>query len=108
MVSLVLFTAIGATTAEKSDGPHVQEPMWLSFSSSVLSPSPVTAPLMFRPFYSILFLSRLKSFLFCKSSLPQPFLCLIQVSLYGFPSLFTLLVSISVFILFSFSVFTLF
>jgi len=36
-----------------------------------------------------LFHSRLKSFLFCKSSLPQPFLFLPQVSLYGFPRLFT-------------------
>ena len=36
-----------------------------------------------------LFHSRLKSFLFCKSSLLQPFLFLIQVSLYGFPRLFT-------------------
>ena len=52
--------------------------------------------------------SLLKSFLFCKSSLPQPFLFLIQVSLYWFPRLFTLLLSISVFLLFSFSVFTLF
>ena len=51
-----------------------------------------------------LFHSRLKSFLFCKSSLPEPFLFLIQVSLYGFPRLFTLLLSISVFLLFSFSV----
>ena len=61
--------------------------------------------------YSIthsLFHSRLKSFLFCKSSLPQPFFFLIQVSLCGFPRLFTLLLSISVFLLFSFSVFTLF
>jgi len=33
--------------------------------------------------------SRLKSFLFCKSSLPQPFLSLLQDSLYGFPRLFT-------------------
>ena len=33
--------------------------------------------------------SRLKSFLFCKSSLPQPFLFLLQDSLYGFPRLFT-------------------
>jgi len=42
--------------------------------------------------YSIthsLFHSRLKSFLFCKSSLPHPFLFLLQVSLYGFPRLFT-------------------
>ena len=42
--------------------------------------------------YSIthsLFHSRLKSFLFCKSSLPQPFLFLLQDSLYGFPRLFT-------------------
>ena len=42
--------------------------------------------------YSIthsLFHSRLKSFLFCESSLPQPFLCLLQDSLYGFPRLFT-------------------
>ena len=29
------------------------------------------------------------SFLFCKSSLPQPFLFLLQDSLYGFPRLFT-------------------
>ena len=54
------------------------------------------------------FHSMLKSFLFCKSSLPQPFLFVIQVSLYGFPRLFTLLLSISVFLLFTFSVFTLF
>ena len=33
--------------------------------------------------------SMLKSFLFCKSSLPQPFLFLLQDSLYGFPRLFT-------------------
>ena len=42
--------------------------------------------------YSIthsLFYSRLKSVLFCESSLPQPFLCLLQDSLYGFPRLFT-------------------
>ena len=32
---------------------------------------------------------QLKSFLFCKSSLPQPFLFLLQHSLYGFPRLFT-------------------
>ena len=44
--------------------------------------------------------TRLKSFLFCKSSLPQPFLFLIQASLYGFPRLFTLLLSISVFFTF--------
>ena len=42
--------------------------------------------------YSIthsLFHSRLKSFLFCESSLPQLFLSLLQDSLYGFPRLFT-------------------
>ena len=42
--------------------------------------------------YSIthsLFHPRLKSFLFCESSLPQPFLSLLQDSLYGFPRLFT-------------------
>jgi len=39
---------------------------------------------------------------------PSLSLFLIQVSLYGFPRLFTLLLSISVFLLFSFSVFTLF
>jgi len=33
--------------------------------------------------------SRLKSFLFCKSSLPRPFLFLLQDSLYRFPILFT-------------------
>jgi len=36
-----------------------------------------------------LFHSRLKSSLLCESSLPQPFLCLLQDSLYGFPRLFT-------------------
>ena len=40
-----------------------------------------------------------------KSSLLQPFLFLIRVSLYGFPRLFTLLLSISVFLLFSFYTF---
>ena len=56
-----------------------------------------------------LFHSRLKSFLFCKSSLPQPFLFLLQDSLYDFPDYLLLLLSISVFLLFSFfSVFTLF
>jgi len=35
-----------------------------------------------------LFHSRLKSFLFCESSLPQPFLSVLQDSLYGFPRLF--------------------
>jgi len=42
--------------------------------------------------YSItqsLFHSRLKTFLFCKSFPPQPFLFLLQDSLYGFPRLFT-------------------
>jgi len=42
--------------------------------------------------YSIthsLFHSWLKSYLFCKSALPQPFLFLLQDSLYGFPRLFT-------------------
>jgi len=55
--------------------------------------------------YSIthsLFHSRLKSFLFRKSSLPQPFLFLLQDSLYGFPRLLLFLLSISVFFLFSF------
>ena len=41
------------------------------------------------PITHSLFHSRLKSFLFCKSSLPQPFLFLLQDSLYGFPRLFT-------------------
>ena len=43
--------------------------------------------------YSIthsLFHSRLKTFLFCKSFALQPFLFLIQVSLHGFPRLFTI------------------
>ena len=39
--------------------------------------------------YVNLRLTLLKSFLFCKSSLPQPFLFLLQDSLYGFPILFT-------------------
>ena len=42
--------------------------------------------------YSIthsLFHSKLKSLLFCKSSLPHPFLFLLQDSLYEFPRLFT-------------------
>ena len=81
------------------------------FSCEALSPYSHTYCHTYYYWYSIthsLFHSRLKSFLFCKSSLPQPFLFLIQVSLYGFPRLFTLLLSISVFSLFSFSVFTLF
>jgi len=47
-----------------------------------------------------------KSFLFCKSSLPQHFLFLLQDSLYGFPRLFT--VTSEHIRLFTFSVFTLF
>jgi len=46
-----------------------------------------------RAAYSItlsLFHSRLKSFLFCKSSLPQPFLFLLQNSLCGFSRVFTI------------------
>ena len=44
--------------------------------------------------YSIthsLFHSRLKTFLFCKSFPPQPFLFLLQDSLHGFPRLFTVI-----------------
>ena len=54
--------------------------------------------------YSIthsLFHSRLKSFHFCKSSLPQPFLFLLRDSLYGFPRLFTV-TSEHIFLLVSF------
>ena len=51
------------------------------------------------------FYSRLKSLLFCKSSLPQPFLFLFQDSLYGFPRLLLLLLSICVSLLFSFFLF---
>jgi len=56
------------------------------------------------------FHSRLKSFLFCKSSLPQPFLFLLQDSLNGFPRLFTFTsehIRLFTFYFFS-SVFTLF
>ena len=48
-----------------------------------------------------LFHSRLQSFLFCKSSLPQPFLFLLQDSLYRFPRLFAV-TSEHIFLLFSF------
>jgi len=44
--------------------------------------------------YSIihsLFHSRLKTFLFCKSFPPQPFLFLLMDSLHGFPRLFTVI-----------------
>jgi len=48
-------------------------------------------------------------FLFCKSSLPQPFLFLRQDSLYGFPRLFTVTSEhIRLFYFVVFSVFTLF
>ena len=50
--------------------------------------------------------SRLKSFLFCKSSLPQPFLFFsFGIHYMDFPYCLLLLLSISVFLLFSFSVF---
>ena len=58
--------------------------------------------------YSIthsLFRSRLKSFLFCKSSLPQPFLFLLQDSLYRFPRLFTVTSEHIRLLLFSFFLF---
>ena len=54
-----------------------------------------------------LFHSRLKTFLFCKSFLPQPFLFL-RDSLHGFPRLFTVISEHVCFLLFSLSVFTLF
>ena len=52
--------------------------------------------------------SRLKTFLFCKSFPPQPFLFLLQDSLHGFPRLFTVISEHICFLLFSFSVLTLF
>ena len=55
--------------------------------------------------YSIshsLFHSRLKSFLFCKSSLPQPFLFLFRIHYMDFPDCLLSLLSISVSLLFSF------
>jgi len=58
--------------------------------SATLSPYSHTYCHTYYYWYSIthsLFHSRLKSFLFCKSSLAQPFLFLLQVSLYGFPRL---------------------
>ena len=53
-------------------------------------------------FFSIKYIH---SFIFCKSSLSQPFLFLFQDSPYGFPRLFTVLLSISVSLLFSFFLF---
>ena len=50
--------------------------------------------------------SRLKSFLFCKSSLPQPFFFSFRIHYMDFPYCLLLLLRISVFLLFSFSVFT--
>ena len=62
--------------------------------------------------YSIthsLFHSRLKSFLFCKSSLPSLSFFSFRIHYMDFPDCLLLLLSISVFLLFSFfSVFTLF
>ena len=61
---------------------------YIAIAIAILSPYSHT----YYYWYSIthsLFHSRLKSFLFCKSSLPQPFLFLLQDSLYGFPRLFT-------------------
>ena len=54
-----------------------------------------------------LFHSRLKTFLFCKSLPPEPFLLLLRDSLHGLPRLFTVISEHMCFILFSFSVFTL-
>jgi len=47
---------------------------------------------------------RLKTFLFCKSFPPQPFLFLLQDSLHGFPRLFTVTSEHIRLLLFSFSV----
>ena len=56
-----------------------------------------------------LFLSRLKSFLFCKSSLPQLSFFSFRIHYMNFPDCLLLLLSISVLLLFSFfPVFTLF
>ena len=89
----------------------------LNCQPSPLHPVSVTEDIIslqsyFYYWYSIthsLFLSRLKSFLFCESSLPQPFLCFLQDSLYGFPRLFTATSEhIRLFTFQFFSVFTLF
>ena len=50
--------------------------------------------------------SRLKSFLFCKSSLPSLSFFSFRIHYMDFPDCLLLLLSISVFLLFSFSVFT--
>jgi len=52
--------------------------------------------------------TRCKTFLFCKSFPPQPFLFLLQDSLHGFPRLFTFISEHICFMLFSLSVFTLY
>ena len=52
--------------------------------------------------------TRFKTFLFCKSFPPEPFLFLLRDSLHGFPRLFTFISEHICFMLFSFSVFTLY
>jgi len=52
-----------------------------------------------------LFHSRLKTFLFCKSFPPQPFLFFLHDSLHGFPGLFTVVCEHICFLLFSFFLF---
>ena len=71
---------------------------WLSachndISDKTMHPSPITQSL---------FHSRLKSLLFCKSSLPQPFLFFFKIHYMDFPDCLLLLLSISVSLFFSF------
>ena len=75
-------------------------------SSTVYLQSYLLSYLLLLVFHHPLSHSRLKSFLFCKSSLPQPFLFLLQDSLYGFPILFTVTSEHIRLLLFSFYVFT--
>jgi len=62
---------------------------FISFYFILFHYLPTVILLLWYSFPHSLFHSRLKSFLFCESSLRQPFLCLLQDSLYGFPRLFT-------------------
>ena len=63
--------------------------------------APMSAVVGYRPIVC-------KTFLFCKYFPPQPFLFLLHDSLHGFPRLFVVISEHICFLLFSFSVFTLF
>ena len=83
-----------AESVVRSDCQHRCQQHWSAADSITGRESYLLLTLLTIIWYSIthsFFHSRLKTFVFCKSFPPQPFLFLLQDSLHGFPELFTVI-----------------